>query len=46
MFKIIFWPYNRLEDEAMPYSPEHKRDTREKFSKARGGCSIARAMPE
>jgi AcrR family transcriptional regulator len=33
MFKIIFWRYNRhlAEDEPMPYSPEHKRDTREKI---------------
>jgi TetR/AcrR family transcriptional regulator, transcriptional repressor for nem operon len=33
MFKIIFWRYYRhlAEDEAMPYSPEHKRDTREKI---------------
>ena len=33
MFKIIFWPYDRspAEDKAMPYSPEHKRDTRDKI---------------
>jgi TetR/AcrR family transcriptional regulator, transcriptional repressor for nem operon len=33
MFKIIFWRYYRhlAEDEAMPYSPKHKRDTREKI---------------
>jgi AcrR family transcriptional regulator len=33
MFKIIFWRYCRhlAEDEAMPYSPQHKRDTREKI---------------
>jgi TetR/AcrR family transcriptional regulator, transcriptional repressor for nem operon len=32
MFKIIFWRYYcLLEDEAMPYSPKHKRDTREKI---------------
>ena len=33
MFKIIFWRYYRhfAEDEAMPYSPEHKLDTREKI---------------
>jgi len=31
MFKIIFCPYDRRStaEEAMPYSPEHKRDTRE-----------------
>jgi TetR/AcrR family transcriptional regulator, transcriptional repressor for nem operon len=33
MFKIIFWLYYRhlTEDEQMPYSPKHKRDTREKI---------------
>src|SRR5262245_30680823 len=33
MIKIIFWRYDRrtVEDEAMPYSPKHKRDTREKI---------------
>jgi TetR/AcrR family transcriptional regulator, transcriptional repressor for nem operon len=33
MFKIIFWRYDRLlaEDEAMPYSPKQKLDTREKI---------------
>jgi TetR/AcrR family transcriptional repressor of nem operon len=33
MFKIIFWLYYRhlTEDEPMPYSPKHKRDTREKI---------------
>ena len=33
MFKIIFWPYygHVAEDEAMPYSPKQKRDTREKI---------------
>ena len=33
MFKIIFWRYHRASRrmEAMPYSPEHKRDTREKI---------------
>jgi AcrR family transcriptional regulator len=33
MFKIIFWRYCRhlAEDDAMPYSPQHKRDTREKI---------------
>jgi AcrR family transcriptional regulator len=33
MFKIIFWRYYRAhaEDQAMPYSPQHKRDTREKI---------------
>jgi len=33
MFKIIFWRYYRqvVEDEAMPYSPKQKRDTREKI---------------
>src|SRR5215475_261754 len=33
MFKIIFWRYysHAAEDEAMPYSPKRKRDTREKI---------------
>jgi AcrR family transcriptional regulator len=32
MFKIIFWRYRHLvEEEAMPYSPKHKLDTREKI---------------
>ena len=33
MFKIIFWRYDchLVEDKAMPYSPKHKRDTREKI---------------
>jgi TetR/AcrR family transcriptional regulator, transcriptional repressor for nem operon len=33
MFKIIFWRYcsHVAEDEAMPYSPKQKRDTREKI---------------
>ena len=33
MFKIIFWRYHRASRrmEAMPYSPKHKRDTREKI---------------
>jgi TetR/AcrR family transcriptional repressor of nem operon len=33
MFKIIFWRYycHLAEDEAMPYSPKQKRDTREKI---------------
>jgi TetR/AcrR family transcriptional repressor of nem operon len=33
MFKIIFWRYYRhvAEEEAMPYSPKQKRDTREKI---------------
>src|SRR5262249_5712715 len=33
MFRIIFWRYDRhlVEDEAMPYSPKHKCDTREKI---------------
>src|SRR5213075_1802002 len=31
MFKIIFWRYRPRKDGAMPYSPEHKRDTREKI---------------
>ena len=33
MFMIIFWWYYRLlaEDAPMPYSPKHKRDTREKI---------------
>src|SRR5262245_32812974 len=33
MFKIIFWRYYRhvAENEAMPYSPNHKRNTREKI---------------
>ena len=33
MFKIIFWPYygHAAEDEAMPYAPKQKRDTREKI---------------
>ena len=34
MFKIIFWLYNRGVPrwrKEMPYSPEHKRDTREKI---------------
>jgi TetR/AcrR family transcriptional regulator, transcriptional repressor for nem operon len=33
MFKIIFWRYDRhlAEDNAMSYSPKHKRDTREKI---------------
>jgi TetR/AcrR family transcriptional repressor of nem operon len=32
MFKIIFWRYRRpRKGRIMPYSPEHKRDTREKI---------------
>jgi TetR/AcrR family transcriptional regulator, transcriptional repressor for nem operon len=33
MFKNIFWPYNCCDtgEEAMPYSPEHKRDTHQKI---------------
>jgi AcrR family transcriptional regulator len=34
MFKIIFWHYkwgSSTAEKAMPYSPEHKRDTREKI---------------
>src|SRR5262249_39908377 len=33
MFKIIFWNYNGWDtvEEAMPYSPEHKRDTHQKI---------------
>jgi hypothetical protein len=33
MFKILFRRHYRhlAEDEAMPYSPKHKRDTREKI---------------
>jgi TetR/AcrR family transcriptional repressor of nem operon len=33
MFKIIFWRYDchLVEDKAMPYSPKHKCDTREKI---------------
>jgi hypothetical protein len=33
MFKIIFWRYYRhvAEEEAMPYSPKQKHDTREKI---------------
>jgi AcrR family transcriptional regulator len=33
MFKIILWRYYRhvAEDEAVPYSPKQKRDTREKI---------------
>jgi AcrR family transcriptional regulator len=33
MFKIIFWRYYRYlgEEKAMPYSPKHKRDTRDKI---------------
>jgi AcrR family transcriptional regulator len=33
MFKIIFWRYDchPVEDNAMPYPPKHKRDTREKI---------------
>jgi len=33
MFKIIFWRYywHLAKDKTMPYSPEHKRDTREKI---------------
>src|SRR4051812_3859441 len=30
MFKIIFW-HHGVERKAMPYSPQHKRDTREKI---------------
>ena len=33
MFKIIFWRYHRYltEENAMPYSPKHKRESREKI---------------
>jgi len=33
MFNIIFWRYyhHLAEDRAMPYSPQHKRDAREKI---------------
>ena len=33
MFKIIFWRYHRYltEENAMPYSPKHKRKSREKI---------------
>jgi AcrR family transcriptional regulator len=53
MFKIIFWRHPK--DDSMPYSPEHKRDTREKIlesarrlfnRKGYSGVSIEEIMSE
>src|SRR5215510_8876726 len=47
MFKIIFWRYHRhlAEEEAMPYSPKQKSDTREKILESARRLSTAMANP-